>query len=214
MLSRTVKSHLLKMSLPYQSLLERYYCLQIGTLTNCVMEFVDDDSLEEVDNQCCICYQPITPHSPKSGQLQPCNHHMHGECILQWMVKKRNSCQTPRCPMCRSWIEMYECNQPSPISYKNFGCVSLQNYKFETLASHLYAASLQTNKDDRYIISIRNTKLLKQVLNDNNASTESVESVESAESYSTASVDWDAFFLRMSLRHTRRAGSHSRCTLL
>lgn len=180
------------------------------------MEFFDDDGSNEIDDQCCICYQPVTSDSPHCGQLQPCTHQMHGECIMQWMVKRRSLRQTPRCPMCRSWIEMYECNQPSPISYKQFGCVSLQNYHLETLAPHLYATSIKTNDGSRYILSIRNTKLPNRVLDDDNASSrslETAETVETLESYS-GRVDWDAFFLRMSLRQPRRSGSTSMCVLL
>ena len=182
------------------------------------MEFVDDNDLEESEDQCCICYQPIAQHVPKCGRLQPCNHQMHGECILQWMVKRRVSRRTPRCPICRSWIELCECNQPSPISYKHFGCVSLERYKFETIAQHLYATSIQTKgQDDRYILSIRNTLIPKQVSNTDNVSVDSYEAVstvDSSEGYSTGRVDWDAFFLRGSLRRSSRAFAAPTCVLL
>jgi hypothetical protein len=170
------------------------------------MEYVHDYESIEDDNQCCICYHPLVPHVPESGRLQPCNHPMHGECILKWMMKKRSLWQTPCCPICRTSIEAYECNTPSPTSHKTFGSVSLERCKFETIAPHLYATRVYPKEREPYILCIKNTLLTDQRMNTNDDT--------SIQSYSIEYSDRNALFSRMPSRRSHRLPIASVCSLL
>ncbi|CCK68396.1 ubiquitin-protein ligase ASR1 KNAG_0A07430 [Huiozyma naganishii CBS 8797] len=54
--------------------------------------------------ECPICMEEIGPHEPL-GELLPCHHKFHSDCIRKWHTTTTGEIRRPLCPFCREQSE-------------------------------------------------------------------------------------------------------------
>lgn len=75
---------------------------------------------DEETECCCICLAPLDVDTPRTGKNLPCNHAMHGQCLLRWLTTQPNPEVSLSCPLCRCEVDRFCATMPTSTNWKRF----------------------------------------------------------------------------------------------